>query len=193
MCRGQDSNLGTPARADLESAAFGRSATPARSRSRERCLFFFRSAADRLVLVAFVPDRDLGCLVPRLRLQDDPFGGRSTGVTGTDRHAAESPASEARPDATALPQPGAHGSALDPIGRASAAVELAEFREQPDIVPGADAASERNVTVGKLVLTRPRFRPGECEEDRDPFVSDAEHRRVAAPATAGALHGDCGC
>ena len=28
-CRGQDSNLGTPARADLESAAFGRSATPA--------------------------------------------------------------------------------------------------------------------------------------------------------------------
>ncbi len=30
-CRGQDSNLGTPARADLESAAFGRSATPARS------------------------------------------------------------------------------------------------------------------------------------------------------------------
>ncbi len=29
--RGQDSNLGTPARADLESAAFGRSATPALS------------------------------------------------------------------------------------------------------------------------------------------------------------------
>jgi hypothetical protein len=30
-CRGQDSNLGTPSRADLESAAFGHSATPARS------------------------------------------------------------------------------------------------------------------------------------------------------------------
>jgi hypothetical protein len=30
-CRGQDSNLGTPTRADLESAAFGRSATPARA------------------------------------------------------------------------------------------------------------------------------------------------------------------
>jgi hypothetical protein len=30
-CRGQDLNLGTPSRADLESAAFGHSATPARS------------------------------------------------------------------------------------------------------------------------------------------------------------------
>ena len=29
LCRGQDLNLGTPARADLESAAFGHSATPA--------------------------------------------------------------------------------------------------------------------------------------------------------------------
>ena len=32
LCRGQDLNLGTPSRADLESAAFGHSATPARSR-----------------------------------------------------------------------------------------------------------------------------------------------------------------
>lgn len=45
-CRGQDSNLGTPARADLESAAFGRSATPASLAATPSRLFFFALVAE---------------------------------------------------------------------------------------------------------------------------------------------------
>lgn len=194
-CWRQDLNLGTPARTDLESVAFGQTllrqlerAGPTRPISGHRGVARRPSClVELLPLFAFTlpelvhGDRDgLG----QGTWQRGARGGtRALGAVGP---LVRTSARQAGHDPTTLTQTGPRRDPLLQIVEATTTESRAQLRREPQVVARADPTGETDIPVGDLERTLPARGLGLAEQDLDTLSSDRDHHRGAEPPAAAA-------